>query len=193
MSDIKQTGQETASGRFLLRVPPRLHALLRRAARQAGTSLNDYCIRRLMAPVGGYAALEPAVEAVRRAATLFGDSLVAVAAFGSWARAEAARGSDVDLLIVVERRVELERSLYREWDDSPLAWEGRRVEQHFVHLPPPGAVVGGLWAELAVDGVVLFEQDLVLSQLLVQVRRRIVEGRLVRRTMHGQPYWKEVA
>lgn len=192
--DIKKRAKaENASGRFLLRIAPELHALLRRAAEDAGISLNEYCARKLVAPQGGLASLEPAVEAVQRAAAMFGDSLVGVAAFGSWARGEAAAASDVDLLVVVERRVELTRRLYREWDRTPLAWDGRRVEQHFVHLPAAGRRVGGLWAELAVDGIVLFERGLALSTRLVRVRRQIAAGRLVRRTLHGQPYWKEVA
>lgn len=197
MNDIKTAGKaagtEPASGRFVLRIPPRLHELLRRSAADADTSLNDYCARKLAAPLGSLAGLQPAVEAVGRAAGLFGDALLGVAAFGSWARGEATAASDVDLVVVVERRVALARRLYREWDRAPLAWDGRRVEQHFVHLPPRGARVSGLWAELAVDGVVLFERDLALSTKLVEVRREIVAGRLVRRVVHGQPYWKEVA
>ncbi len=181
------------SGRFLLRISPRLHALLRRSAEAAETSLNEYCARKLAAPLGSFAGLRPAVDVVSRAAELFDDSLVGVVAFGSWARKELATGSDVDLLIVLDERISLRRGLYRAWDESPLEWEGRRVEQHFVHLPAAGARVAGLWAEVAVDGVVLFERGLQISRLLVRVRREIADGTLVRRVAHGQPYWAEVA
>ena len=158
------TGQAPApSGRFVLRIDPGLHAILRRAARDAGVSLNEYCARKLMLPGGGATDLAPAAAAVARAADLFGDSLLAVAAFGSWARDELAAGSDVDVLVVLASRLSLTRRLYREWDRSPLTWNGRRGEPHFVHLPAPDAVVGGLWAEVAVDGVVLFETKPALS------------------------------
>jgi len=182
-----------ASGRFLLRLPPSLHATLRAAARAAGLSLNDYCVRKLAAPAGNPTALAGASAVVERAAELFGEDLVAVIAFGSWARGEAMASSDVDVLVVVEARAPLTRALYRRWDERPLAWEGRPVEPHFVHLREVGASAGGLWAEAAIDGIVLFERGTRVSERLVAVRRDIVAGRLVRRTAHGQPYWSEVA
>jgi hypothetical protein len=122
-----------------------------------------------------------------------GDSLLGVVAFGSWARGEAGARSDVDLLVVVERRVEIGRRLYQRWDEAPVSWNGRRVEPHFVHLPERGAHLSGLWAEVATDGVVLFDRGLVVSRLLVAYRHEIMAGRLVRRTVHGQTYWVEAA
>jgi hypothetical protein len=93
---------------------------------------------------------------------------------------------------VLEAAQPLTRGLYRVWDESPLYWCDRPVEPHLVHLPEPGAV-GTVWAEAAIDGVVLFEQGLRISRHLAAVRRDIAAGRLVRRTVHGQPYWSEVA
>jgi hypothetical protein len=46
-----------------------------------------------------------------------------------------------------------------------------------------------VWGEAAVDGVLLFERDFVLSAALASVRRDIADGRLIRRVLHGQPYW----
>lgn len=66
------------------------------------------------------------------------------------------------------------------------------VDAHFVH-PPADDALSGLWAEAALDGVVLFERGGHLSAHLVRVRRAIAEGRLVRRVVHGQPYWTEAA
>jgi predicted nucleotidyltransferase len=191
MGDIKTSS--SASGRFLLRIPPGLHAALRSAAAESGLSLNDYCVRKLSAPVGNLAALEGGVRTVERAAALFGERLVGIAAFGSWARQQAASASDVDLLVVVEPSAALTRELYRAWDEEPVAWDGRRVEPHFVHLPEEGRVAAGLWAEVALDGIVLFERGLRVSMRLARVRRDIVAGRIVRKVSHGQPYWAEVA
>jgi hypothetical protein len=180
------------SGRFVLRIDPGLHAALRRAARDAGLSLNDFCARRLAAP-SLVSALPPEFgAAVRRATELFGDDLVAVAAFGSWTRGELRAGSDVDLLVVLEPQVRLDRRLYRRWDEQPIEWGGRAVEPHFAHLPAADARVAGVWAEVAIDGIVLFERDFRLSAQLVRVRHEIVSGRLVRRVSHGQPYWVRV-
>lgn len=195
MADIRtgKSGRRGASGRFLLRITPGLHAALKRAASESGVSLNDYFVRKLAAPVGDLSALEGASEAVERAAALFGERLIGVAAFGSWARSEAATGSDVDLLVVIEDSVPLTRELYRDWDQAEVAWDGRPVEPHFVHLPEEGRVAAGLWAEVALDGIVLFERGLAISRRLIAVRRDIVAGKIVRKTSHGQPYWAEVA
>jgi predicted nucleotidyltransferase len=187
MSDTIPSASESdlPSGRFLLRIDPRLHASLREAARTAGVSLNEYCAHRL-SPL---ALAEPGGPVVARAATLLGDGLMAVVAYGSWARNELAAGSDVDVLVVAERRIPITRGLYRRWDAEPVAWASHPVEPHFVHLPPTSAAPSGTWAEAAIDGVVLFDRDLVVSRRLVKFRRAIMEGRVVRRESHGQPYW----
>lgn len=181
-----------ASGRFVLRIDPALHDALRRAARESGVSLNDYCAGRLATPAAAWERGD-AAPALRRATSVFGDRLLGVVLFGSYARGEAGTASDVDLLVVLEKRVALSRSLYRRWDSCPVTWENRRVEPHFVHLPDPGAVTGGVWAEAGLDGIVLFDREMAVSRRLADVRRQILSGRLVRRLVHGQPYWAEVA
>jgi predicted nucleotidyltransferase len=129
---------------------------------------------------------------VRRAAAFAGADLIAVAAFGSWAREEVTERSDVDLLVVVEDRVELTRELYRRWDLEPLRWSGREVDAHFAHLPDPERFSPSLWGEVAIDGIVLFERDLRLSSRLAAVRRLIVEGTMVRRLAQGHAYWVDL-
>lgn len=186
MSDITKTGDATA--RFLLRLPRALHRTLQRAAADQSLSLNEYCVRRLTVGGAGLASQASAVEVVARAMTVGGDAVVGVIVYGSWARGSAGPGSDVDVLVVLDAARPLTRGLYREWDARPVAWEGRPVDPHFVHLPPDGQR-SGLWGEAAVDGVILFESGLRLSSVLAQVRRDIVAGRLVRRVAHGQPYW----
>src|SRR5665647_1443966 len=91
------------SGRFLLRINPGLHALLRASARDLGLSLNDYCARKLTLPVDAAALADDGPAVVQRAVDLYGSHLAGVAVFGSWARGEAADGSDVDLLVVLDR------------------------------------------------------------------------------------------
>jgi len=181
------TARKPASGRFVLRLDPRLHARLRREAVAEGTSLNDYCARKLGEPP--WTIPLPLREGVDRARALFGDDVAGVAAFGSWSRGEMSDGSDIDLLIVLERTVPLGRSLYRRWDEQPVAWNGRTVEPQFVSLPDEDEKLEGLWAEVALDGIIVFERGLKLSLRLVRLRREIATGRLIRRIVHGQPYW----
>ena len=192
MSDTKRAS-ERASGRFVLRISPGLHAALRRAAAELALSLNDYCARKLTAPAGGLAASTAAASVVERAASLFGAGLLGVVAFGSWARGDLRDGSDVDVLVVLDRSIPLARALYRRWDEVPLEWGGRPVEAHFVRLPDPAETVAGVWGEVALDGIVLFERSLFLSTRLAAVRRDIAAGRIVRRSAHGQPYWTKAA
>ncbi len=183
--------KRTASGRFVLRLEPKLHAALQAAAKLAGLSLNEYCTRKLSAPIGAV-ELGPAALLVQRAAEIHGADLVGVVAFGSWARGEAGPQSDLDVLVVLDAGRPLIRSLYQAWDEEALAWETHAVQTHLVHLPEAGAA-GTVWAEAAIDGIVLFERDLSISRRLTVVRRDIADGRLVRRTVHGQPYWAKVA
>jgi hypothetical protein len=192
MARTRGRGAKRPSGRFVLRIDPGLHALLRRAARDDGLSLNDYCAKRLAAHPPAGALLPELGAALQRATELFGEDLVGLAAFGSWTRGELRSDSDVDLLVVVEARVRLDRRLYQRWDEQPVEWGGRVVEPRFAHLPGPDAPTGGIWAEVAIDGIVLFERGLRLSAQLVRIRHEIVSGRLVRRISHGQPYWVRV-
>jgi len=128
-----------------------------------GPRVSGYCGRKLAAPVGELSAFENAAAAVARAAAVADGALAGVIAFGSWARSELHDASDIDLLVVVDRTPELSRSLHRRWDEDPVIWEGRRVEPHFVTLLESSAPVVGLWAEAAVDGIVLFARDLELA------------------------------
>lgn len=188
---MRRRSSTSASGRFVLRLEPSLHAALQRAAKQARLSLNEYCCRKLAAPsAAGHWG--PAAMLVQRALEIHGVELVGLVAFGSWVRGEAGPSSDVDVLVVLDCARPLTRGLYHAWDEKPSSWGVHAVEPHLVHLPEPGAA-GTVWAEAAIDGMVLFERDLQISRCLACVRRDIAEGRLVRKTVHGQPYWAEVA
>ncbi len=190
---MRASSRPAASGRFVLRIDPALHAALRESARRSGLSLNASCARRLALPPGSLADLPAAGASLDRAAALFGERLVGLAVYGSWARGEAAASSDVDLLVVVDAAVRITRDLYRRWDESPVRWDAHPVEPHLVHLPPEDEPSSGLWAEVAVDGLLLLDRGLQLSRWLARVRREIFSGRIVRRHVHGQPYWAEAS
>jgi len=189
--DIKDahTEHRGASGRFVLRLDPALHARLREDARRQGKSLNACCADRLAQGRAGLSSSGAAAAVVNRARLLMGGALVGIVAYGSWAHGETVVTSDVDVLVVLETRTPIRRALYRRWDEAPVEWEGREVEPHFVALPGPDDPVAGLWTEAAIDGIVLCDDTLRVSARLVRVRHDVLEGRIVRRTSHGQPYW----
>lgn len=181
------THVDTASGRFVLRLPPTLHAALRDAARRAGLSLNEYCVRALAAP--GTNPARPGAVIAARAIALFGPDLVGVLLYGSWARGEATASSDIDALVVLEAARPITRALYREWDRVTLEHDGHPIEVHFVGLPAPGGAPGTVWLEAALDGIVVFDRGGRMTRHLGEVRRDIAAGTRVRRRAHGQPYW----
>lgn len=175
------------SGRFVLRRPPALHAVLAASARARGLSLNEHCVRSLTrAEAVPVAAL---TDVIAKSLEQLGPQVVAVAAFGSWARGEAGPSSDVDVLIVVAPEVEITRSLYTLWDEVDVAIDGQRVEPHFVRMRAAEDAVSGLWAEIALDGAIVYDPELCLSRELARVRRAILEGGLVRRSAGGRSWW----
>lgn len=179
--------------RVLLRLPGPLHRALVRAAEAHGLSFNEFCVRRLRAP--GHPQETSAVRALvlDHAQATFGERLVGMLAVGSWARDEAAAGSDIDVLIVIASSLALTRDLYRAWDRTALVFEGRAIDAHFIHLPEPGGAPTAVWCEAAVDGLVWHDRDGAVERRLAEVRRAIAAGRVVRGRVHGQPYWKGAA
>ena len=185
---IRNRHERPPSGRFVVRIDPSLHAALRARALTEGVSLNRYCARKLGSPSSGLP--QPASEAVGRAFSILGGSLLGVVVFGSWARGEPSWESDLDILLIADDRLPISRGLYRQWDDRPeLEWDGHAVEPHFVHLPAEGEMPSGLWAEVAMDGLVLFERGLAVSRSLAGFRRRILDERISHRVVHGNSYW----
>lgn len=154
---------------------------------------TDLTANQLSGPDRELATSPPIAEAVTRAIALFDDAVGGIILYGSFARGELREGSDIDLLIVLDEAVPLTRNLYRIWDAQPLSWNKHSVEVHFAHLPVAGAPLSGLWAEIALDGIVVHERGLAVSHRLAALRREILAGRLERRTIHGQPFWAQVA
>ncbi len=126
------------------------------------------------------------------ARSVVGDALLGAVLFGSWARGQAYLDSDVDVLLIVDRSIELGRDMYYHWDAKELHWHGHPVDGHFAHLYRSDRL-SGLWGELALDGSVLFERDGVVSAELARIRRLIGAGRWVRQIADNEPYWMEAA
>ena len=88
----------------------------------------------------------------------------------------------------------MNRALYRRWDAyaPPL---DERLEVHFAHVPEKASVATSLWGEIALDGIVLFDDDFRVARHLNRVRQDIMSGLIIRKVAHGQSYWvhREVA
>lgn len=193
MPATRTTRRVTPAVRFLLRLPAALHASLAAGAARRELSLNEYIGRRLAG-----VETHPAVEAVAavvlaRAREVVGDALVGALLHGSWARGEARTDSDIDALIVVDQSLPLTRHLYRTWDERPLSIEDRAVDVHFVHLPVTIARAGGVWCEAAIEGRLIADRAGQVEDTMIELRRAIADGRMVRKHAHGQPYWTVAA
>jgi len=187
-----------SQGTFILRVPSALHVRLKDDARMAGCSLNEYCAQILEAGTTGIRTCGLPMEEsfirdlISHARKVLGDSLMGVVVYGSWARGEAGDSSDVDVMLIGDSGLRITRSLVARWDEQPMTYGQKLVEAHFVALADPAQSVSGLWAELAVDGIVVFERGFRVSRVLSRVRAEIAAGRLQRRSSHGQNYWVHV-
>jgi predicted nucleotidyltransferase len=180
------------SGRFVLRLPVKLHAALRRRASSSGLSLNQLCLRALTEYLSEGRTAEiasaPGPEArwLQAAHRVLGEEWLGAVLFGSEARGEARGDSDIDLLLVAGPAVPLTRRLYALWDEQP---GDDRHSPHFVHLPASVTAAGSLWLEAAVDGTVLYDREGRVGRFLGRLRRAMAAGRLRRKTAYGQPYW----
>lgn len=179
------------SGKFVVRVPPKLHASLKRRAREGGVSLNGLCLDALNSYLGAgeQAAREGVPIPLQQVQGLLGQSLSGVILFGSTARGEGREGSDIDLMIVVGAEVPLRRALYQRWDQSIDAAASSRLSPHFVHLPVHEMDAGSLWYEAAMDGIILLDREGRIARFLRTIRRSMAEGKLRRKSAYGHPYW----
>lgn len=180
------------SGKFVLRVGPKLHRLLVAQAKAAGQSLNELCARRLGAgpPAARFACLGLDHATVEALVNALHPRPLGVVLFGSVARGEQTEASDLDLLVVLADGVRPTRALYRDIERKiDLSRLRPAASLHLVSMPPHADDGGSLWFEVALDGVVLWEQESQISSRLRDVRRQISEGRRVRKHAYGHPYW----
>lgn len=181
----------------MLRVSPELHRRLRERARADGISLNSLCARLLDTGTSGESGRSARVilglphTLVEQIGREWSGKLVGVALFGSAARGNATSASDIDLLVVLEPGTRIERSLYDRWEVVMRAGGvlSRRVSPQFVALPATPSEAGGIWLEVAREGIVLDDRESRLARFLISLRDLIASGAVTRKTVHGHPYW----
>jgi hypothetical protein len=189
------------SGKFVVRIPAALHAQLKGEATATAQSLNQVCISKLQAsatPDAGLRATSAATELISPGfldAILqrWCDTLIGIILFGSAARGDDTEDSDIDLVLVMDAEVKIVRALYRLWEDFCREQCGTqdsgRFSPHFVNLPESIKDAGGLWYEVAIEGIILWESEYRISRFLSAVRAAMGQGKIRRRMVHGSPYW----
>jgi hypothetical protein len=179
------------SGKFVVRLPPKLHASLKLRARETGVSLNGLCLAALKSflGIGEQEARDGVPIPFEQVRSLLGESLAGILLFGSVAREERRESSDIDLMIVVGTDLPLTRALYERWDRGIDGAGTSQLSPHFVHLPDDEQGAGSLWYEAAMDGIVLFDREGRISRFLRTIRQSMAEGKLQRKSAYGHPYW----
>jgi len=188
---------------LLLRIPLSLHQRLKQEARTADVSLNKHCHALLNRKAGDasvasnpgastHAAgpsrrITPLNELTAKVVETWGGEIEGLVLFGSFARGRQTANSDIDLLVVLNSDVTLDRDVYSRWEIHKF--DGREVAPLFVRIPRKEESVGGLWFEVALDGIVLYDRDLRLSRFLSRVRDLVAAGTVQRKITHGHPYW----
>ena len=190
MPDIKKTS-------FLLRAPVALMKKLSVRARKQGMSLNQLCLDLLAKADSDVCesnkgfALEGSASfgqftkfAIDTILPAFGPDLCGVILYGSYARGEYRQSSDIDLLVVLNNKIPIERDLYSRIPDTLI--ENRQVSAMIVNLPNNPR---GIWLDVAIDGLVLFDKVGEVSRFLAKTRSLILNGEMKREIAHGIPYW----
>jgi len=178
------------SGKFVLRIPPDLHSKLARMGSAQRLSLNQVCLLLLHRGLSATSAGQlPAFESVvKKLKAKFKEDLAGVVLFGSQATGEATSSSDIDILIVLGKGVELTRALYTWWNDN-VSWTGGEMNPHFVIYPDDVSSVTGLWFEVALSGKIIYQQGTAVEQFFTKLKKYIADGKIRRYISNGHPYW----
>ncbi len=190
---------KSLSGKFVLRVPEEMHMQLNKLANDTLRSLNATCIdlieRQLKFDSKVNEAETPFTSIV---INHYKETMLGLIVFGSYTREETTKSSDIDVLVVLDDKVNITRSLYKDWEVN-LESKVRdlftmEVSPHFANLSSNNKLYnninpGSLWLEIAFEGKILWEKKDVVSKMIRKIRLLIAEGIYQRRISHGHPYW----
>lgn len=159
--------------KFIVRIPDELHLRLTNQAKYHQISLNQLCQKIL--EKGEISEMDMIVDKIK---TIFEESIEGIILFGSKARSDTHDSSDIDLLIVLNEKITRRHYKLLELPDM--------YSPNFVTFPLRPS---GLWFDVAIDGIVLFEKSRRLSNFLKTTRTFILQGGVKRQVTHGQGYW----
>lgn len=157
---------------------------LQERARAQGLSINQYCLWVL-----SQANASLSESWLHKVKKYYGDRLLGIALFGSYARGTQSETSDKDILFVMDSKVPLKATLYREWEKHFEDKFDPLLSPHFSHLPSDLESLGSLWLELSLDAKILWDRMGHFQKTLQGIKLKILEGHYVRRHSHGVPYW----
>lgn len=182
------------SGKFVIRMPPKLHQTLSQKAVKENKSLNKICTDLLKSALDTSSSqlvdwknkFEPTIKGLQKK---FGDDLLGILLFGSQVSGQATSSSDWDFLIVLQESIPLQRMLYRWWDNQKEFVLQEKVNPQFVHLPLSPQKAGGLWFEVSLAYDILWEKSQKISQWMERLKKEIASDKIRRYWSNGHPFW----
>lgn len=140
--------------------------------------------------------IEKLAEALKRR---YGDRFISLVVFGSVARGEARRDSDIDLLLIIDSipkgRLERQKEFMeveREMQDylDELLDEGYFVDfSPIIKTPEEALRISPLYLDIVEDGIVVYDKDGFFRKILEKVRKKLRELGSRRVRMGKKWYW----
>lgn len=181
------------SGKLLLRIDQALHNALARRAEKMRVSINTLCAKFLQTGLNQKETIPwwqgEARKLVEPLQKHFGKDLIGVAVFGSYVHGTATEKSDLDILIVLDSQITLQRSFYTWWDENIKSSLDVELAPQFVNLPKDVNMVGSIWLEAATASHIVWERGSRLSDVVDEIRKFIANDGARRYWLSGQPYW----
>ncbi|MBI2092598.1 MAG: nucleotidyltransferase domain-containing protein [Deltaproteobacteria bacterium] len=170
-----------------------MHRQLADFARRSQLSLNQACIellkKNLYGSDGETQLLQKIYEPAQKLKQHFGEKLCGIILFGSQVTGKATSESDIDLMIILDKSMPIERGLYKWWDDNIVWNEKNMLNPHFVNILEDEKLAGGLWLEIATTGKVIYQKKTVLDKLFAKLKELIGNGEVRMYISNGHPYW----
>ncbi|HMO18250.1 MAG TPA: nucleotidyltransferase domain-containing protein [Oligoflexia bacterium] len=186
---------------IFLRVNSELANNLKLLAKKHELSLNEYCSEilesranarlRFDSETSPADSFQPGIfdQLVSAAKSEYQGHLKSVLLFGSFARGEETIESDIDILIILDKKLAVTRKLYESLDSKTFTSIPSNVSIHLTHLPSNFISLSGLWCEVALEGIMLYDSDFKVSRFLITLREKILLGHYKPSYSHGHRYW----
>jgi len=140
--------------------------------------------------------IERLIEALKRK---YGDKFISLVVFGSVARGEARKDSDVDLLLVIDsipkRRLERQKEFMEVEKDlegylNELFDEGYFIDfSPIIKTPEEAMRLSPLYLDMVEDAIIAYDKDDFFMKILDRVRKRLEELGSKRVRMGRKWYW----
>lgn len=118
---------------------------------------------------------------------LFHSDILGLILYGSQVRGDATEISDIDVLVVLDSAIKINRALYSELDY--LEELDPRVCIMLTHLPNEESKLGSLWLEVSQCCEVLMDPTKAIKKVITRSKKLIQDEKVVRKKSHGQGYW----